>query len=208
MSGGGLPGPHSVEAWDQAVWDAFGRQAPGEAALLRDLEECGYTSRGARNALSWINDLGVSEAGLAGGIDGIRPGFLAEEAAGRAMAVLRRHGRLAESTPTGEAESALSPAVVRERDALAHAYWTATPSASQQTAERYAKGAVEQWQETAIRQGWSDKQVVEALRKQRDSVLAKSRTRKGWLAESSPAPTAGASPSLEEWDRMSWGGGR
>lgn len=31
----------SVEEWDRLAWDAFGRRGSGDAALIRDLQECG-----------------------------------------------------------------------------------------------------------------------------------------------------------------------
>jgi len=194
-----------LEEWDHLAWGGSGGQGARQQDLLRDLQECGYTHRGAQNALMWTSDFGASEAVLAGGIDDIRPGLVAEEVAGRAMAVLRRHGRVTESTPADGVEHGLSPAIERARDALADAYWTTTPSATKGVAERYAYGALDQCQQAGIRQGWSERQVVEALRKQRDTVLASSRTRKAPSLETPPVRHEAASPSLAEWDSVTWG---
>lgn len=163
----------SVEEWDRLAWDAFGRRGSGDAALIRDLQECGYTERGARWVLSFVNDLGYDDGVLTGGLDGLAPGTVREEAYERARGVLRRHGR-------AEAVEAIrragpSAAVSDARDQLATAYAATAPGARRELAERYADAAVKQCLESAARAGWSEQQVLELLSKQRAGL----ETRKG-----------------------------
>lgn len=172
----GRPSVVASEA-DRAAASAFGRSVPGDAALLRDLEEVGLTSMGARSVARDVAD-GASPEWAVGvaSVFGLVPGRLPASVEAGAVQVLHRHGFVSETTPPGASAGAQAVGLVAEaRDRLAAAYLVASPQYGTEGATRYAEAAVKSWLETGARQGWSERQVVEALDGQRATLVARTR---------------------------------
>lgn len=174
----GRPSP-SVTDVDRVAAEAFGRPVAADQALERDLVECGYTPAGARWVVSWMNDFGTTEGALSGGVSGVAAGSVPGLVAERGMAVLRRHGRVTEGTQAGTSGAGTSSAVSEAADRLSSAYRSMNPSFPRSSGETYARAATEALKERSTREGWSEQQLVEALDRQRGTVLANGRARKG-----------------------------
>lgn len=173
-----LSGGSPVSVAEQAAATAFGRTTSADEALLADLEEAGYTASGARGVLSRLADGFSVDAALHGSafMSAVQPGRVEQLVHERGAGVLRRHGRL-----VGEAKAPAptnSAAVAEARDRLVSAYRTAYPSFPAWGAEKYADSAAEAVQERSIRQGWSERQVVEALDRQGATLRPPVRVRK------------------------------
>jgi len=172
-----LSGGSPVSVAEQAAATAFGRTTSADEALLADLEEAGYTASGARGVLSRLADGFSVDAAVHDAFgSAVQPGRVAQLVYERGAGVLRRHGRLVEGAKAPAPTN--SAAVAEARDRLVSAYRTAYPSFPAWGAEKYADSAAEAVQERSIRQGWSERQVVEALDRQGATLRPSVRVRK------------------------------
>ncbi|EWT04830.1 hypothetical protein N864_05835 [Intrasporangium chromatireducens Q5-1] len=223
-------GSVSESELDRRAGMAFGRTSHDDESLMRELQEAGASGSGARGVLTWLEGgAGVEEA-CRNGIEtfsAVQSGKVPPLVAERAAAIVRRYRPQAAretagtSRPTGarvSARESAGPAGVQESRAVAEAREAvieaamerdrrfvhgADEAARRRLAESAARGAVESLTEWAMREAWTEDELVARIRERAAAIRAEASAPARTPKRSLPKPQAAQRPTSidERWRR-------
>jgi hypothetical protein len=192
-------GTVSESELDRRVGMAFGRTSHDDESLMRELQEAGASGAGARGVLNWLEE-GVSvEDACRFGIEsfsGVQNGRVPHLVAERAAAIVRRHRPEVVGGTAGTSQSPAArvvsresgrPAAAQESAAVARAREEVVQAALERDrrvihgadeaarrgfAEAAARGAVESLTDWAMREAWTEDELVARIRERASAIRA------------------------------------